>query len=130
MCSCQHEAVTREVLARFVGGANVPAWLGRVNGTWPFAVLEIGSTGLSLRMRRIARVFGPVESLEATPATLRRVYPVRGVPSAGVGFTAQNGHDFYFWTPSGRRILDLLGRLGYPVSLESSAATKIWTMRR
>jgi len=43
-----------------------------MTGTWPLAVLEIGPASLSLRMRKIARGFGP-ERLEATPVTLRRV---------------------------------------------------------
>lgn len=69
-------------------------------------------------MRGIARIFGPVEHLEVTPATLRRAYPVHGLLSSGVGFTDQNGHNFYFFTNRGPRILDFLTQLGYPASRE------------
>ena len=111
--------MTHDRLAKFVGGGSAPASpLGRVNGTWPLAVLEIKPSGLTLRMRGIARIFGPVERLEATPATLRRAYPVHGLLSSGVGFTDQKGRDFYFFTNRGPRILDLLAQLGYPASRE------------
>lgn len=100
---------------RFVGGGTVPARrLGGVSGTWPLAVLEIGPSGLSLRMRGIARGFGP-ERLEATPVTLRRVVRSQGLTAPGVGFIDGDGREFYFWTYRGGRILDLLSRLGYPV---------------
>ena len=65
-------------------------------------------------MRRIARGFGP-ERLEATPVTLRRVFPAHGLKAPGVGFIDGEGREFYLWTYRGGRILDLLSRLGYPV---------------
>ena len=98
-----------------MGGGTVPARvLGSMTGTWPLAVLEIRPAGLSLRMRKIARGFGP-DRLEVTPATLRRVFPAHGQLARGVGFIDREGRTFYFWTYRGGRILDLLARLGYPV---------------
>ena len=100
---------------RFVGGGTVPArLLGSMTGTWPLAVLEVGPAGLSLRLRKIARGVGP-ERLEATPVTLRRVFPAHGVTAPGVGFIDREGRTFYFWTYRCGRILDLLARLRYPV---------------
>lgn len=112
---CQHGSVIQERPVRFVGGGTVPARrLNTVTGTWPMAVLEIGPAGLSLRLRRTARAFGP-ERLEATPTTLRSVVPARGLAAPGVGFTDVDGREFYFWTYRRGPVLDLLTRLGYPV---------------
>lgn len=88
-----------------------------MTGTWPLAVLEIGPSGLSLRMRGLARGLGP-QRLEATPGTLRRVFPAQGLTAPGVGFIDHDGRTFYFWTRRGGRILDLLARLEYPVTTQ------------
>jgi hypothetical protein len=89
--------------------------LGAVTGTWPFAVLEFGPTGLSLRMRSFVRMFRP-EDLTATPATLRHARPARGLMSRGVGFVDRQGREFYFWTARPDDVLELLGQQGYPVT--------------
>lgn len=121
------DAVITDARARFIGGASVPALWGRVNGTWPLAMLEIGSRSISVRLLKVARVLAGAESLEATRATLQRAYPIRGLWSPGVGFTDHNDHDFYFWTLSGPRILEVLARLHYPVTMEREAAAKAWS---
>ena len=100
-----------------MGGGTVPARVGKLAGTWPLAVLEIGKSGLSLRMRGLARGFGP-KPLEATPATLRRAFPAHGLMASGVGFIDHEGRQFYFWTRRGRSILGLLARLEYPVTTQ------------
>jgi hypothetical protein len=108
--------VIQERPVRFVGGGTVPArLLGTMTGTWPLAVLEIGPAGVSLRMRKVARGFRP-ERLEATPATLVRVFPAHRPTTPGVGFTDGEGRTFYFWTYRGGRILDLLAKRGYAVA--------------
>jgi len=67
--------VIQERPVRFVGGGTVPArLLGSMTGTWPLAVLEIGPASLSLRMRKIARGFGPerLDVLTRTVVDMRR----------------------------------------------------------
>jgi len=111
---------------RVVGGANVPAAkVMRINATWPFAVLEIVGTRLTLELRWLGRLFGP-DSLSAEPDELKRVYPIRGFMSAGVGFTRRDGRDFYMWTGKGESVLDRLRDLGYPVSRQVEKPSKVW----
>ena len=100
-----------------MGGGTVPARVGKMTGTWPLAVLEIGPSGLSLRMRRLARGSGP-KRLEATPAPLRRAFPAHGLMAPGVGFIDHEGRPFYFWTRRGGHILGLLARLEYRVTTQ------------
>ena len=108
--------MSKDEPVRFVGGGTVPARpLGKMTGTWPLAVLEIGSARVSLRMRTVVRGFR-AEHLEAMPATLVRVFPARGLTTRGVGFADCEGRTFYFWTYRGRRILDLLAKRGYSVA--------------
>ena len=86
MSRCEHEFVG-EVQIRFVGGANVPAWLGRMNATWPLAVLVISPIRASMGIRG-PKLFGRVEELDAARADLRAAYPVRGLWS--VSTAAEN----------------------------------------
>lgn len=118
-----------EEQTRFVGGANVPAWLGRMNATWPLAVLVISPSRMLLGIRG-PKLFGHVEELDAAPADLRAVYPVRGLWSAGVGFTDGVGGDFFFWSSKGDRVLRALSQWGYPVEFQERRATKVWSMQR
>ena len=45
---------------RWVGGANVPGSMGRMNATWPLAVLQLGGTEVTLDVRPplLGRLFG------------------------------------------------------------------------
>lgn len=110
---------------RVVGGANVPSSSLRMNATWPFAVLEVVRGRLTLELRWLGGLFGP-DSLSAGPDELKRVYPIRGFMSAGVGFTSTDGRDFYLWTGKGEAVLKHLQDLGYPVSWQVEKPSKVW----
>jgi hypothetical protein len=114
------------VRMRLVGGANVPTSHLRINGTFPFGLLVISDEYLTVRLR--PSWFGAVP-LVATPADLRDVFPIRrAIGPWGLGFRTPDGREWYFWSTkaASRAALELLARLGYPVSWTAKRPAKVW----
>jgi hypothetical protein len=63
---------------RWIGAANVPASLGRMNASTPLGVLELELGRITLRIRPefLAKMFG-FEALVASPADVESVFPAR-----------------------------------------------------
>ena len=120
-------ASTWTPLRTIIGGANVPTTTMRLNATWPFAVLELGEARFRLRLRGV-KLFGAL-TLDAGPADVTDVYPVKGKLGTGVGFTDHAGRDYYFWTAAGLQILYGLAYYGFPVSGPHRSAAKAWTLQ-
>jgi hypothetical protein len=110
--------------SRFIGGANVPAWGMRANGTWPLGRLEIDEASLCLSLR--PKWIGAID-LRATRLTVKEAFRVeRRFGLSGVGFQLGDGREGYFWTTRSAEILARLAALGYSVT-GSRRRTKVWT---
>jgi hypothetical protein len=82
-----------------------------------------GSGRVSTRRVRLVRCC----ALIASPSELAAVYPVRGrLGGRGVGFQLPDGREWYFWTFHGRRALETLAQLAYPVSWETRRPRTVW----
>lgn len=114
-------------LLHVIGGANVPTGYLRVNGTWPFGVLDYAE-GHVMIMVRGGKLFA-AKPLYAATQDLAAVFPVRtGIGGRGVGFRMHDGREWYFWTGQGHRILTVLGRDRFPVSPDEQKARKVWRL--
>jgi hypothetical protein len=103
---------------RWVGGANVPGSLGRMNATSPLAVLELTDSSLNLycRPRLIARLFG-IGRVVATNSDGLEAFPVTGkMGASGVGLGRSGDAVVYFWTKRREDVLQALASAGFRVS--------------
>lgn len=101
------------------GGGAVATDLGRMNATWPLAVLTVRECTITLRFRPklIGRMFG------ANPSVWRdgeiiAVYPVRGRLvrlNRGLAIESTTMPLAYFWTRHPEPVLAALGEHGVPV---------------
>ena len=109
---------------RWVGGANVPTQSWRINGTWPFGVLEVSQASMNLVLR--PKWLGGVP-LRAVPADLVMVFPIRGsVSGGGVGFTSPDGREWCFWTRRTAEVMKSLAERNFPVSTTPRRPSKVW----
>jgi hypothetical protein len=102
---------------RWVGGAALPGAFGRVNATWPLAVLDIlgGELWLRVRAQSLARMFGAGE-LHTPPADNVIVFPVRGrVGSKGIGISVAGGSPYYFLRNNQSEMLTTIAFVGFNV---------------
>jgi hypothetical protein len=105
--------------SRWVGGANVPGSLGRMNATWPLAVLEIGRSSITLRIRPPFTTLFGAESLAATPADITEMFPSKGgLGGSGVGIRLRNESNSFFWTSRREEVLQAASQAGFHVSWE------------
>jgi hypothetical protein len=108
---------------RWVGGGNVPSSMfGRVNATWPLAVLTHSSTNVQLRIR--PRLFGAVR-LDAAPNDVTRVFPVLSRFTEGVGIQDRSGDTWLFWCKVTPEILGACSDAGYSVTDEIEDVKKL-----
>jgi hypothetical protein len=106
------------VATRWVGGANLPGALGRMNATTPLAVLRLGSSSISLdiRPKLITRMLG------VSSTTLARSDDVEAFPvssrwgTRGVGLRRNGAAPLYFWTTQPEELLQALASADWPVS--------------
>jgi hypothetical protein len=103
---------------RWVGGGIMPASMGRVNATWPLAVLEVTSGELSLRLRpRILAVMFGARRLHASTAENTLAFPARGwFGSKGIGIQVDNQRPYYFLRADQAGLLSALAAAGFAVT--------------
>jgi hypothetical protein len=111
----------------FVAGMNLPSALGRVNASWPLALLRVGQQAMEFRPRWFAKLL-------MKPVVIRYVdvsadFPVRGRLTAGVGLQLRDGEAVYFWTNREQvRLLEALGGLGVVVDPQPRPP-RLWRTR-
>lgn len=118
------------VAERFVGGMNIPLQVGgRLNATWPLAVLAVDA-------RRVLRGRGWLGRLRPLSVgfaldEISMAYPLRGrLVAPGVGMDLTDGRTVYFWSwRAGGRVLEALGRLGVDVAAKPRRAGEVWPWR-
>jgi hypothetical protein len=103
------------IAQRFVGGMNVPTNLGRVNATWPLAVLTVDDQLVTLRVSMLGRL-SPVR-VSVAPSAIKVAYLMRvHVLTPGVGLDLTDGRVLYFWTWANKReVLDALRGRAVPI---------------
>ena len=104
---------------RWIGGCNVPGNLGRLNATFPLAVLEVapGSAALRVRPHAMAAVFGAAKPMTFAPAGDLTAFPVRGrLASRGIGLQYAGHPASYFWTGEREMVLTVLAMAGFNTS--------------
>ena len=103
----------------WIGGANVATRFGRLNATWPLAVLSISGPTLTLRLRpRVIRMLPGGEPSAWNAADLLVTYPVRGRVlrvNRGVAIESNTAPLAYFWTQQPESVLAALAAHGMPV---------------
>lgn len=110
---------------RWVGGANLPGSLGRMNATTPLAVLDLGPDWISLdvRPRVLGRMFG-MRSTIVTRSGDVAVFPARGrLGTRGVGVQRNGVAPAYFWTRRPEEVLQALASADWQVSWDECRAT-------
>jgi hypothetical protein len=117
------DTVIRQPLAapttRWVGGANLPGSLGRLNATAPFGFLDLDGARLSLRVRPefMSRAFGAGGAFVAKAGDGVEVFPARGVfRTPGVGLKPIGRPALYFWTSKQAEVLTALRAAGFDVA--------------
>jgi hypothetical protein len=103
---------------RWVGGANLPGTLGRINATTPLAVLDLGPSSITLgiRPKLLAGMFG-VSSITLTRSDDAEVFPVRRrLGTRGVGVRRNQAAPVYFWTTQPEEVLQAVASADWPVS--------------
>lgn len=104
----------------WTGGGNVATGMGRMNATWPLAVLTVHEDALTIRFRPklIARCFGMGPYVWHVGEVIV-VYPVIGRflgLSRGLAVESRTTPLVYFWTQQPEPILTALsGQYGIPV---------------
>jgi hypothetical protein len=110
---------------RWVGGANLPGSMGRMNATWPLAVLELAGVEVTLDVRPsfVARLFG-VDHFACDSGHLTEAFPVKGrlFGSAGVALRRDGDAVRYFWTNQRESVLQALAATGFRVSWHEQRA--------
>lgn len=83
---------------RWVGAADVPGNLGRMNASTPLAVLELNGNVLTLRVRPhfLVRLFG-MSTLRVEPSGVESIFPAKGrLRYSAVCIRPQGRPPFYF----------------------------------
>jgi hypothetical protein len=114
------------ITTRWVGGANVPGALGRMNATAPLGVLELsdGSLTLRIRPRFLAGMFGTAEAVTVSPADVEDLFPAKGqLRSPGIGLQVPGKPVLYFWTHRRQEILTALAAARFPVTWDERRFT-------
>jgi hypothetical protein len=110
---------SRDVARRWIGGAVLAGGLGRMNATWPLAVLELVDGEVTVRVRPavLTRLFR-IERFTVECVDLAEAAPVRGrLPgTSGVLLRSRDGNSAYFWTGHREPILTALAAEGFSVS--------------
>ena len=109
--------------SRWVGAADVPGSLGRVNATTPLAVLELNAPVLRLRLRPqlLSRLFG-MSNLRVEPADVEAIFPAKGrLKYPAVCIRPRGGPPFYFLLRDRAPVLTTLAEAGFPVDWEERA---------
>jgi hypothetical protein len=104
----------------WTGGGNVATGMGRMNATWPLAVLTTHGQDLVLRFRPavLARMLGVTEPFAWHISDVITAYPVRGrlvALSYGLAIESTTTPLAYFWTTRPAAILADLSARGVPV---------------
>ena len=97
---------------------NVPFVVGRVAGSWPFAVLTVTADSVRIAPRGIARLFST--DFEVPLRHIHTAFPTPTLSTApGVGLELADGHVAYFVTWTYRRaVLDELANHGVYVTTQ------------
>jgi hypothetical protein len=104
----------------WTGGGNMATEMGRMNATWPLAVLTVHEDALTIRFRPklIARCFGVGPCVWHVGEVIV-VYPVIGRLiglTRGLAIESHTMPRVYFWTQQPEPILSMLnGQYGIPV---------------
>jgi hypothetical protein len=99
---------------RWTGGASVPHWMGRLNASAGLAVLDLGPSELTLRVRG-GRLFG-TSPMAVSPSSEVLCFPVRGwLGRRGVAVEPPGQRPWYFWTGAISEILSTLAWAGFRV---------------
>lgn len=105
----------------------MPTQAWRINGTWPFGVLEMSEQSMTLVLR--PAWLGGIP-LRALPAELDMVFPIRGsLGGGGVGFTSRDGREWCFWTRRTAEVMQALAERGFPVAPVPRRPSKVWKGR-
>jgi hypothetical protein len=104
----------------WTGGVKVATGMGRMNATWPLAVLTARGQDLVLRLRPavLARRFGVNEPFAWPISNVITAYPVRGPLVAlnrGLAIESTTTPLAYFWSTRPAAILADLAARGVPV---------------
>lgn len=108
---------------QWVGAADIPGSLGRMNASTPLAVLELVDRTLTLRIRPqfLGRLFG-AKTLQVEPTGVEAVFPARGrLRSRAVCIRPIGQPPFYFFLGDRQSILTTIAAAGFPVSWEERA---------
>lgn len=107
-------------VARWVGAADVPGTLGRINASTPLAVLELSGSSLMLRIRPqlLSRFFG-MRALRVEPAGVDAIFPSKGrLRTSAICIRPHGQPPFYFLLGDRASILTTLAAAGFPVEWE------------
>ena len=105
---------------RWVGAADMPGGMGRLNASTPLAVLELRGQHLSLRVRPrfLSRLFG-LHPLSLTPADVELIFPARGrLRSRAIGIRPKHQPPSYFLLGDRAAILSAIAEAGFPIDWE------------
>ena len=106
---------------RWIGAADIPGSMGRMNASVPLGVLELASGRLTLRVRPgfLATMFGAT-ALVVTPADVEAVFPARAkLRYRAIGIRRIGEPPSYFILRGDRPpILSAVAAAGFPVQWE------------
>ena len=108
---------SRAPSGRWVGAADVPGNLGRMNASTPLAVLELNGPLLTLRVRPrfISKLFG-VSTLRVEPDGVEAIFPAKGrLRYPSICIRPHGEPHFYFLLGDRAWILTTLAAAGFPV---------------
>jgi hypothetical protein len=108
---------------RWVGAADVPGALGRMNASTPLAVLELTGSFLTLRVRPqfLARLFG-MRTLQVQPFGVDAIFPAKGrLRYPAVCVRPHGEPPYYFLVKDRAPILTALAAAGFPIIWEERA---------
>lgn len=105
--------------ASWIGGGNVATDIGRMNASWPLAVLDVTDRELTIRFRPklVTGILGATEARWPVDRVLV-VYPVRGRWfrfNKGIAIETASAPLTYFWTRQAPTILTALAEHGLSV---------------
>lgn len=110
-------------LGSWVGGADVPGNLGRMNASAPLAVLELNGPVLTLRIRPrfLSKLFG-MRNLRVEPAGVEAIFAAKGrMRYPAICIRPLGEPPFYFLLGDRASILTTLAAAGFPVEWEERA---------